>query len=101
MGHFTKMVSMAKTPAQVNKEVDQNKAPFSVAAADVQVYPYGLCISLENEQLEKLGIDSDCDVGDMIHFCAMGKVTSKSEREKEGVSHRALAARAARALLSG
>jgi hypothetical protein len=78
MGHFTKMVSMAKTPEQINKEI-----PPLPKLSQVDTYPYGLCISLEKEQLDKLGIDTDCETGDMIHFCCMGKVTSKSEREKE------------------
>jgi Major coat protein-like len=42
-------------------------------------YPYGLCISLNEETLEKLGLDEkDFDVGDMVHIQGMGLVTSKS-----------------------
>lgn len=87
MAGFTKMVSMAKTPEQVNKEIgSSNPAPMTAKAADIPTYPYGLCINLEKEQLEALGIDGDCDVGDMIHFCAMAEVTSCSERKTEGGS---------------
>lgn len=87
MPGFTKMVDMAKTPVEVNKEVTANApspAPMSAIAANVPTYPYGLCITLEKEQLDKLGIDGECAVGDMIHLSAMAKVTSCSERETEG-----------------
>lgn len=88
MAHFAKMIDMAKTPEQVNKEVTSmaSPAPMSTQAIadNVPKYPYGLCITLESEQLEKLGIDGDCEVGDMIHLCAMAKVTSINSREKEG-----------------
>ena len=88
MAHFAKMIDMAKTPEQVNKEVTESMpgAPRSATsiADNLPKYPYGLCITLESEQLEKLGIDCECEVGDMIHLCAMAKVTSVSSREKEG-----------------
>ncbi len=41
-------------------------------------YPYGLCICLTENELEKLGLDHECEVGDMIHLFALAKVTSKS-----------------------
>lgn len=45
-------------------------------------YPYGLCISLCQDELEKLGLeDEDVEVGDMIHFMAMASVTSISSRD--------------------
>ena len=88
MAHFAKMIDMAKTPEQVNKEVD-NMRPAPPASAtsiadNLPKYPYGLCITIENEQLDKMRIDGDCEVGDMIHLCAMAKVTNVSAREKEG-----------------
>lgn len=85
MGHFTKMISMAKTPEQINYGVKAD-APITAAAKNVPSYPYGLCINLETEQLEALGIDGDCEVGDMIHLSAMAEVTSCSERKTEGGS---------------
>lgn len=42
-------------------------------------YPPGLCITLNEDTLEKLGLDEkDFDVGDMVHIQGMGLVTSKS-----------------------
>ena len=88
MAHFAKMIDMAKTPEQINKEVTESMPNASRSATavanDLPKYPYGLCITIETEQLDKLGIDGDCEVGDMIHLCAMAKVTSISKREKEG-----------------
>jgi len=40
-------------------------------------YPYGLCISLCEDELEKLGISKEeVESGDMIHFQALAKATS-------------------------
>lgn len=80
---------MAKTPEQVNKEVDMNKPPTATAIAEnTPRYPWGLCLSIENEQLDKLDLDGDCEVGDVIHLCCMAKVTSVSCRETEGKEDR-------------
>lgn len=47
-------------------------------------YPYGLCISLTHDELEKLDLDGDCEVGDMIDLRALGRVTSVSKTEVDG-----------------
>ncbi len=47
------------------------------------IYPYGLSICLTNDELEKLGLESNCEVGDMIHLMAMAKVTSISKNETQ------------------
>jgi len=44
-------------------------------------YPYGLCISLTDQELSKLKLDVP-DAGDMIHLFAMAKVTSVSQRDE-------------------
>lgn len=80
---FTKMIDMAKSPSDVKKEL---KSYPSVAAPDMSVpsYPYGLCLSLGEDELDKLEIEGDCSVGDIIHLCALARVTSCSESETEG-----------------
>lgn len=50
-------------------------------------YPYGLRISLTHSELEKLGLEPDCDVGDTVHMVAMGRVTSISISEGEDNSN--------------
>lgn len=42
-------------------------------------YPYGLRICLNSPELNKLGIEGDCDVGDMIDLRAFAEVTSISK----------------------
>jgi hypothetical protein len=79
-----KMIDMAKTPAEVNEAVKSMSAPVSATVNDMPVYPYGLCISLEEDELEKLKLDGVCEAGDMIHIAAMAKVTSISQRDTEG-----------------
>lgn len=84
---FQSMIDMARTPAEVKTEVAKMvdmPAP-AMAKPSVPTYPYGLCISMDEECLKKLGLDGDLpEVGEMIHLAAMGKVTSVSENEREG-----------------
>lgn len=44
-------------------------------------YPYSLSLCLGNDELEKLGLDSDCEVGDHLHLQAIAKVTSVSKND--------------------
>lgn len=51
-------------------------------------YPYGLCISLCEDELEKLGLeDEDIEPGDMIHLQCMAKVTSVSSNSNQDGDH--------------
>jgi hypothetical protein len=88
MAGFTKMISMEKTPEQVNREMGDGPGAMTAKLADMPRYPYGLCLNLESEQLDKLGIDGDCDVGDLIHLCAMAEVTDISKRKMENGDER-------------
>lgn len=77
---FTKMVSMAHTPEEAKEEA----AEMMPATASVPKYPYGLCISLDDDSLEKLGLAGDLpQVGDVVQFTAMARVTSASQNERE------------------
>jgi hypothetical protein len=77
---FAKMVNLAKSPEQVKGEI----ATSVPAAADmpepkVPVYPWGTCIKLEDDTLEKLGLDDGLPaVGETLQFLAMARVTSVS-----------------------
>jgi hypothetical protein len=45
-------------------------------------YPYGLCIHLDKDVLNKLGLDvSNFDAGQRVEFRAEGKVESISKRD--------------------
>jgi hypothetical protein len=41
-------------------------------------YPFGLRICLTHKELAKLGLEPDCEVGDMIDLRAFARVTSVS-----------------------
>lgn len=83
MARFTAMIDMAKTPEDVKKEIG-GFYPTAPAQATTSAYPYGLCISIEDDELTKLGLDGDMpSVGEMIHLAAMAKVTSVSRNERE------------------
>ena len=83
---FARLINMAKTAAEVKKDLGMYDAPKTVGEAPSgPMYPYGLCISLEDETLEKLELDDDMPgVGDIIQFNAIAKVTNVSQNEREG-----------------
>lgn len=71
-----KLKDMAKTEEERKKDM-----PMMAALTDQSIYPYGLCISLDDETLEKLGLDDDCEPGDHINLSALAKVTSVSKND--------------------
>lgn len=72
MDKIPSMVDMAKTP----KEIVADSMP------DQSAYPYGLCISLCEEELEKLGFGQDeLNVGDMLHLHCLASVTAVSNHD--------------------
>lgn len=78
---FAPMIDMAKTPEQVKED-----APCTLGDKPPKgpLYPWGLCLRIEKDSLEKLGLDGEMpSVGEMIHLCAMAKVTAVSENEME------------------
>lgn len=48
--------------------------PFALGEM-ISQYPCGLQITLCDPELEKLGLDEECEVGDLIHLFSMGEVT--------------------------
>ncbi len=69
-----KFVDLKTTPKEAK---EMNPSPtFQSAPA----YPYGLCLSLCEDELEKLGL-ADCNLepGDILHMHAFTLVTSVSE----------------------
>ena len=74
---------MNKIPAMQDMSMDASEAKEFVTPSPPK-YPYGLCISLCQDELEKLGLDDDdLSVGDMVHIHALAKVTSVSSNETE------------------
>ncbi len=64
---------------------EKSEALAPMTGADLPDYPYGLCISLTQDELEKLGLDDEelPEVGDMLHIHAMAKVISVSSSDNE------------------
>jgi hypothetical protein len=77
MDRIKSMVDMAKT----SKEVMADSMP------EPSQYPYGLCISLCEDELEKLGLEEDdLQVGDMLHLHCLASVTAVSSHDTVGGS---------------
>lgn len=77
---FPSLVDMALTPPEVKEEIAERSMP--APSPSVSAYPWGLCLRIEDETLAKLGLDGDLpDVGQMMHFVAVARVTSASQRE--------------------
>jgi len=56
---------------------DEEEQPILAAAYKPEPhYPCGLCLYLDEETMEKLGLTEMPEVGEMIHIMAMAKVTS-------------------------
>lgn len=76
MAGWSKMVDMEND--------DEDQLDLAVPAiAEKPRYPWGLRICLTHRELEKLGLDADCEVGDVIDLRAFAVVTSCSVNETE------------------
>lgn len=72
------MVSMARSAEALKKDSAYGTIAPMAETPDQPVYPWGLCITLGDEELEKLGIDCDCEYGDEISFVIRCEVTSST-----------------------
>lgn len=73
---LNKLVDMRKTP--------EEKMEDMMPMGTVNEYPYGLCIRLTQDELDKLDVDhADWEIGDIFDLRAMARVTSVSENETE------------------
>lgn len=74
------MINMKSKP-------EREEAPGEIES-DEPRYPYGLCLSLEKEQLEKLGITALPKVGTEMTVTAKAYVKSTSAYETQGEGER-------------
>lgn len=77
MVHKITMIDLAMSPDEARD--------FAVPSfSDQPRYPYGLCISFTEKELEKLDLPFDeiC-VGDIVHMHCFAVVTSKSSNETQ------------------
>ena len=80
MPGFKRMVNMARTTEEKISAIEESM-PMPMQAAD---YPYGLCIRLDEVDLEKLELNGDVEAGDTLHFAAMATVKNVSRHEFNG-----------------
>ena len=73
------LVSMARSSEALKQDRAYGTIMPIADTTEQPVYPYGLCISLSDEELEKLKLDCDCDVGEEITFVIRCEVTSVSQ----------------------
>ena len=77
MAGWTKFTDMSLTDDEKLDTV------MPIRMADKPEYPCGLRISLSENELTKLGLEGDCEIGDTIDLRALAKVTSVSANETE------------------
>jgi hypothetical protein len=77
---FAAPIDMAKTPDDVKKEATQYGP--SPSRPTFPLYSWRHCFSLDGDDLDKLKMEMP-DQGDIVHFLVTGKVTSRSENERE------------------
>ena len=75
---YIQMMDMARSERDLGEMPD---APMP-ASKLMDRYPCGLTLSLGDDELEKLDLDKNPQVGDMIHLFAMARVVSCSQHEK-------------------
>lgn len=69
-------VSMALDPKERSEDT-----PAVADTSAMPVYPYGLSICLQEEQLAKLDLEDDVEVGNMIALHCLAKVTSVAKND--------------------
>ena len=75
------MISMAMD----DEAISDAPTPIAIPDMDKPRFPYGLCISLTDDELDKLGIDvSEAKVGGVFHLEGLARITSVSLRDGEG-----------------
>jgi len=80
-----KLASMKRTPEDIRQ--DQGESPSIEAIAPD--YPYGLCIHMDRDEMDKLGMTDMPKVGTELTLCAKVKVTRVSQSAVEGADEEA------------
>jgi hypothetical protein len=66
---------------------EEERADFGVPCALQSddagpIYPYGMKVCFHRAEMDKLGLEDDCDVGDIVYLRVMGTVTSVSSNKR-------------------
>ena len=69
----------------MKRKIKEMEQPVEIKSSSKESYPYGLRVSLEKEELKKLGIKlTDYNVGDKVDLLSNATITSISSNESEG-----------------
>lgn len=80
MADAPNLVDMAYSKAEKKEEA----AEYARPCGSGDDYPWGLCITLEKRDLDKLGLSELPQVGGAVHFMAAAKVTSVNQSASMG-----------------
>jgi hypothetical protein len=68
---------------EMERTEEEKKDTHLGCIAEADKYPWGLSITLTEAEIEKLDLDENPDVGDIVHLFALAKVISVSKEDKE------------------
>jgi hypothetical protein len=73
-------------PTLINMQMSAEEAQEETQPkpADAPKYPWGLCIDLDDETIEKLGLSKLPDAGTEVHLVAKAVVSSTSQYDTQG-----------------
>lgn len=75
---------MMTMPAFVDMAMDPEETKEVSPMPDMgaqPIYPWGLSIRLTQDELEKLDMEDECEVGDLVCFKSLAKVTSVTKND--------------------
>lgn len=75
------MLPKLKDMAKTDEERKEEMPLMASYIGDQSIYPFGLSLCFDQATLDKLGLDGECEPGDMIHLFALAKVTSVSKND--------------------
>lgn len=76
-----KMIDMAMSKAERAKDAMPSMSGYVGDSSGEPIYPYGLSLSLGNEEIAKLGLGDTIEVGDMLELEILCKVTCVSKNQ--------------------
>lgn len=81
------LISMACTPKE---EASEKETLLGYEEPSEPKYPYGLQLSLDEESLQKLGLEGLLQVGSVVTIVAKAKVVGASEHETQEETERSV-----------
>ncbi len=82
MATMKRMTDMTRSDEE--KSAARMEGMFPPSIEHTPDVPPGLCIHLTHDDLAKLDLEDDCEIGDLLHCTIMAKVTSISKNSDGG-----------------